>query len=84
MAAGVCTPGVALAAFVLKGSANGWRVQGYAKGQYWSSSYSGTHYSVDKPSVNVFFNTSDDGMTWRPASPESPVVYTGGVSEVGW
>ncbi len=68
----------------------------------------GTHYSVDRASVNVFFNKSTDvrkrscpylswylafirswlclvqGVTWHPVNPVRPVVYKGGVSEVGW
>ena len=61
-----------------------WEVKernGYA----WMSSYMGTHYSTSNASsVSVYFKKSADGINWEDVKPESPVLYQGGISEIGW
>lgn len=34
--------------------------------------------------VQVFFNTTTDGVHWTPVNTSQGFVYSGGVSEVGW
>jgi hypothetical protein len=48
------------------------------------TSYLGNHYSVGEGKVDVRFNVSEDGRTWKALGPASGAVYTGGVSEVGF
>mmetsp|Transcript_19723 Transcript_19723/g.27507 ORF Transcript_19723/g.27507 Transcript_19723/m.27507 type:complete len:235 (-) Transcript_19723:26-730(-) len=57
---------------------------GVHKGIAYASSYSGNHYNPTKPSVGVYFNQSKDGFNWEPVNPSQPILYLGGVSEVGW
>ncbi|MBC7387002.1 MAG: hypothetical protein H7301_12685 [Cryobacterium sp.] len=52
--------------------------------QLYMTSYSGDHYSAGMSNIEVHFNVSKDGMVWRPANEKIPVVYRGGVSEVGF
>lgn len=53
-------------------------------GVAWRTSYLGNHYAFGRPSeVKVFFTKSTDGVTWTPVKGDG-VVYTGGVSEVGF
>ncbi len=52
------------------------------KGRLWLTSYLGEHYSGGD--IDVRFHVSDDGFDWEPAGGGDPVVYTGGVSEVGF
>ena len=30
------------------------------------------------------FNKSTDGLNWEAVNPDKPIVYEGGISEVGW
>lgn len=58
---------------------------GVFNGTAYTSSYVGNHYSLtNRPNISVFLNESTDGWNWQPVSPDAPVVYQGGVSEVGW
>lgn len=54
------------------------------QGKAWMSSYRGNHYGLDKSQIEVYFKVSQDGLTWQAVGPQGPVVYTGGVSEVGF
>jgi hypothetical protein len=50
----------------------------------WRTSYLGNHYGFGQPSeLKAFFTKSTDGVTWTPVKGDG-VVYTGGVSEVGF
>jgi hypothetical protein len=54
-------------------------------GIVWTTAYKGNHYSTTQPSdISVFFKKSVDGINWVDVDPAHPVVYKGGVSEVGW
>jgi hypothetical protein len=53
-------------------------------GTAYASSYSGNHYDPASSNIDVFFNYSTDGKTWFPVNPDIPVLYNGGVSELGW
>ena len=53
-------------------------------GQLYMTSYLGDHYSSGKSKINVFFKTSKNGIDWAPVNPNTPFVYEGGVSEVGF
>lgn len=51
------------------------------------TSYRGSHYKLTgKSGLQVLFQETDDGIIFKPSSAlaKSPVVYSGGVSEVGW
>ncbi len=48
------------------------------------TSYLGDHYSAGESKIDLHFSSSTDGTNWAPVSPERPVVYRGGVSEVGF
>jgi len=51
--------------------------------QYYMTSYKGGHYTFKPKPVEVNFRVSRDGLNWSPLPGHStPVVYTGGVSEV--
>lgn len=53
-------------------------------GVAYRASYQGNHYEFGQPpEIQVFFTRSTDGVTWEPVSGDG-VVYTGGVSEVGF
>lgn len=32
----------------------------------------------------MYFNKSSDGVKWEPCDPNNPVIYVGGISEIGW
>ncbi len=48
------------------------------------TSYRGAHYALAGGTIDVFFETSPDGLAWTPVDPANPVVYRGGVSEVAF
>lgn len=48
------------------------------------TTYKGQHYGAEPGVIDVRLFVSDDGLGWRPVGAEGPVVYTGGVSEVGF
>jgi hypothetical protein len=48
------------------------------------SSYIGNHYQQGVSSIDVYLQTSADGVTFRPVDPAVPIVYTGGVSETSY
>ncbi|MCR4315565.1 MAG: exo-alpha-sialidase [Planctomycetes bacterium] len=51
----------------------------------YKTSYVGPEYDlIARNAMQVRFEKSDDGYVWGPASGESSVVYTGGVSEVAF
>ena len=56
---------------------------GFHNEKYYVSSYAGEHYSINLGNVDLFFNTSTDGVTWEPVDENIPVTYHGGISEVG-
>ena len=56
---------------------------GFHNEKYYASSYAGEHYSINLGNVDLFFNTSTDGVTWEPVDENIPVTYHGGISEVG-
>jgi len=60
-----------------------WQINSY-NDRIYASSYAGTHYSVAEKDVYIFLNTSKDGVNWIPLNPESPIIYKGGGSELGW
>jgi hypothetical protein len=60
-----------------------WQVNVH-NGTAYTISYSGEHYSVHLGSVNLFLNTTTDGMNWEPLVGEDGLFYRGGISEVGW
>ncbi len=53
-------------------------------GRAWMTSYRGDHYSLGAGTIDVLFQVSTDGLSWQPVDPARPVVYQGGVSEVGF
>ncbi|MBC7397228.1 MAG: hypothetical protein H7333_07270 [Bdellovibrionales bacterium] len=48
------------------------------------TSYIGDHYSAGQSNIAVHFSVSTDGLNWVPVDPAHPVIYRGGVSEVGF
>jgi hypothetical protein len=52
-------------------------------GNAYMTSYVGTHYGTGPSAIDVRFQTSANGIDWAPVT-SSAVVYTGGVSEVGF
>ena len=60
-----------------------WEVK-VRKGRAWMTSYRGNHYGTGPSQIDVSFKTSTDGTTWTHVDPQRPVIYSGGVSEVGW
>ena len=54
------------------------------EGKVYATTYKGPHYSTDPAVLEVRFYVSDDGLDWRPVGTQGPVVYRGGVSEVGF
>jgi len=61
-----------------------WRKFSVVGNTAFATSYIGDHYSTDASNVKVFFNYTTDGKTWKPFDVNNPVVYYGGVSEVGF
>lgn len=53
-------------------------------GVAYMTSYSGAHYGVGEGAVQVYFQSSQDGLTWAPVDPERVASYSGGVSEVAF
>jgi len=51
-------------------------------GAAWRTFYTGTHYEMN-PELQLHFETSADGRTWKPVSGDG-VVYRGGVSEAAF
>lgn len=47
-------------------------------------SYSGNHYDGTESRIKIFFNMTRDGKTWFPVNSTHPVMYLGGVSDVGF
>jgi hypothetical protein len=47
-------------------------------------SYLGDHYGLKFPKIKVYFNKSSDGINWEPVNSSQPVIYVGGISEIGW
>lgn len=47
-------------------------------------SYLGDHYGLEFPKIKVYFNKSQDGIHWTPVDEKNPVIYVGGISEIGW
>jgi hypothetical protein len=60
-----------------------WEVK-QRNGTWYMTSYIGDHYSAGASQINVHFSKSTDALNWEPVNPAQPVVYTGGVSEVGF
>lgn len=50
----------------------------------YATSYSGNHYDPGQSDLMVFFNYTKDGRIWQPVNASNPIMYKGGVSEVGW
>lgn len=48
------------------------------------TTYLGHHYGLEPGVVETRFYVSDDGLEWSPVGEGGPVVYEGGVSEVGF
>ena len=54
-------------------------------GVAYMSSYIGSHYSTSNDSkIDVYFKKSEDGIHWQDVNPAHPIMYEGGVSEVGY
>ena len=60
-----------------------WQVN-YQNGRYHASSYFGNGYTVELGGYHLRFNTSVDGLNWTAVNQDKPIVYEGGISEVGW
>jgi hypothetical protein len=61
-----------------------WEIKQHAGAAYLTG-YLGNHYSTSQDSgIDVYFKRSTDGLAWEDVDPASPVVYHGGVSEVGF
>jgi len=60
-----------------------WAYQSFEDRLYLTT-YRGNHYALEPGNVEVRFYVSDDGLNFRPVGDETPVVYKGGVSEVGF
>ena len=55
-------------------------------GEAYTVSYVGSHYSVEqKENIRLYLNKTKDGINWEPVGgDQTPFVYEGGISEVGW
>jgi hypothetical protein len=55
------------------------------QGAAYMTAYRGNHYATNEQSnIDLYFKISRDGLTWDDVDPAHPVVYQGGVSEVGF
>jgi hypothetical protein len=54
------------------------------QGKAWMTSYDGNHYDSGFGAIDAFFQFSVDGLNWQPVDAAHPVVYKGGISEIGW
>jgi hypothetical protein len=47
-------------------------------------SYIGNHYESGESKLKIYFNMTRDGRNWFPVNQTHPVMYLGGISEVGF
>lgn len=53
-------------------------------GVAYMTSYAGAHYGVGEGAVQVYLQSSQDGLTWAPVDSERVASYSGGLSEVAF
>src|SRR5262245_47287857 len=60
-----------------------WQIQ-HHNGSLYAGSYFGDHYDPDKSDMNLLFNFTTDNVNWNPVNASLPIIYNGGVSEMGF